>query len=139
VSVTNPQSLNKHCDECRSGPADDCCADPAADRGGVMQQHFPARKLTARYGWLVAPLLLSLCMTCIVSLISTLRGVGLVSGLFGIWLGSWAMSLVIAFPTLLLVQPLVRRATAALVAIDDAPASTLCAGRNALDPDRDGA
>ncbi|HEX2009424.1 MAG TPA: DUF2798 domain-containing protein [Roseateles sp.] len=73
------------------------------------------RKLPARYAGVVMPLLLSILMTCIVSLISTWRGIGPVPGFWRIWLGSWSWSWLVAFPTLLLMLPLVRRATAALV------------------------
>ena len=61
------------------------------------------------------PLLLSLFMTCIVSFISTLKGVGLAPGFPRIWLGAWAVSWVIAFPISLLVLPLVRKATTLIV------------------------
>jgi Protein of unknown function (DUF2798) len=74
---------------------------------------FP--KLPARYAAFVMPLLLSILMTAIVSLVSTLRSVGLVDGVFALWLGAWGMSWLIGFPTLLLVLPLVRRITAWLV------------------------
>jgi hypothetical protein len=60
-------------------------------------------------------LLLSLFMTCIVSLISTLKGVGIAPGVLRTWLGAWAISWVIAFPTLLLLLPLVKKATAFVV------------------------
>lgn len=63
----------------------------------------------------VMPLLLSVFMTCIVSLIATLRNVGLADGVATRWLGAWAVSWVIAFPTLLLVLPVVRRLTGRLV------------------------
>jgi hypothetical protein len=72
-------------------------------------------KLPARSAAWVTPLLLSILMTFIVSLISTLRTVGLSAEMPGIWLGAWGMSWVFAYPTLLLVLPLVRKATAALV------------------------
>lgn len=71
--------------------------------------------LHARYANLVMPLFLSIIMTCIISLVSTLRGVGLVPGMVSLWLGSWALSWVIAFPTLLVVLPVVRKATFAVV------------------------
>ncbi len=61
------------------------------------------------------PLLLSLLMTFIVSLISTLRAVGVSMDVPRLWMSSWALSWLVAFPTLLLVLPLVRRATAAIV------------------------
>jgi len=72
-------------------------------------------KLPPRYATIVMPFFLSIIMTCVVSLISTLRSAGLETGFLSLWLGSWALSWVVAFPTLLLVLPLVRRATAAFV------------------------
>jgi len=76
---------------------------------------FGLPKLPARYATVVMPLLLSVLMTFIVSLISTWRGVGLVPHFLQVWMGAWAWSWAVAFPTLLAVLPLVRRATAALV------------------------
>lgn len=73
------------------------------------------RRLPARYAGVVMPLLLSIFMTCIVSLISTLRGVGLADGVLRTWLAAWALSWIVAFPVLLLVLPLVRRLTQLLV------------------------
>ena len=75
-------------------------------------------KLPVRYAAIVMPFFLSIIMTCVVSVISTLRGAGFGAGFFPLWLGSWALSWVVAFPTLLLVLPVVRRATAALVRSD---------------------
>ncbi|OYU45812.1 MAG: hypothetical protein CFE44_05545 [Burkholderiales bacterium PBB4] len=76
---------------------------------------FGMRKLPARYAAWVMPLLLSVLMTCIVSLISTLKGVGWVPGFWRLWLSAWAVSWLVAFPTLLVALPLVRKLTAALV------------------------
>jgi hypothetical protein len=76
---------------------------------------FGIPKLPARYASLVMPLLLSVVMTCIVSAISTLRGIGLATYFVRIWLGAWLISWLIAFPTLLLILPVVRRATARIV------------------------
>lgn len=73
------------------------------------------KKLPARYASLVMPLLLSIFMTCIVSMISTFRSVGADPHFLRLWLGAWLLSWVIAFPTLLMMLPLVRRATAAIV------------------------
>ena len=74
-----------------------------------------SRKLPARYAAVVMPFFLSVLMTCIVSFISTARGVGWATGFPRIWLGSWAISWLIAFPVLLLVLPLVRKLTALIV------------------------
>jgi hypothetical protein len=69
------------------------------------------RKLPARYFNLVLPLLLSALMTCVVSLISTWRSVGLIDGFLKVWLGAWGLSWVVAFPLLLVMLPLARTAT----------------------------
>lgn len=74
---------------------------------------FP--KLPARCAAVVMPLFLSVLMTFVVSGISTWRILGLGAGFLHAWPFNWAMSWAIAFPTLLLVLPLVRRLTAALV------------------------
>ncbi|HEY0973525.1 MAG TPA: DUF2798 domain-containing protein [Solimonas sp.] len=76
---------------------------------------FGIPKLPARYGALVLPMLLSIFMTCIVSLISTIKTIGLSPQLLTTWLGAWGLSWVIAFPVLMLMLPAVRRLTAALV------------------------
>jgi hypothetical protein len=83
---------------------------------GTSNSFFGFRKLPARYGSVVMPFLLSVLMTCIISFISTLRGVGWSAGVIHLWLGSWAVSWLIGFPVLLLVLPLVRRLTSLLVA-----------------------
>lgn len=76
---------------------------------------FGLTKLPARSARWVTPLLLSVLMTCIVSIISTLKGVGIAPGVLRIWLGAWALSWVVAFPALLLALPLVKKATALVV------------------------
>ncbi len=73
------------------------------------------RKLPARYAAIVLPFFLSCIMTCLISGISTLRGVGLAPGALQLWLGSWGVSWLIAFPTLMAVLPFVRRLTSKVV------------------------
>jgi hypothetical protein len=81
----------------------------------LPQTSSGTRKLPARYAAVVLPFFLSCIMTCLISGISTLRGVGLAPGVLQLWLGSWGVSWLIAFPTLLAVLPLVRKLTAAVV------------------------
>ena len=76
---------------------------------------FGIPKLPSRYGTLVMPLLLSILMTCVVSLISTLKSIGMSPQLGSKWLAAWGVSWLVAFPILLLLLPVVRKATAALV------------------------
>ena len=76
------------------------------------------RRLPARYASIVMPFLLSLLMTSLVSFISTARSVGIAPELLRLWPGNWALSWLVAFPVTLVVLPVVRKLTAALV---DAP------------------
>lgn len=82
------------------------------------QSFFGIRKLPARYAGVVMPFILSVLMTCVVSMISTFRGVGWGTGFIKVWPSAWALSWLIAFPILLLVLPLVRRLTMLVVRAD---------------------
>lgn len=73
------------------------------------------RKLPARYANIVMPFVLSVLMTFIVSAISTLKSLGLSPAFARTWLVAWGLSWLVAFPTLLLVLPLVRRIVALVV------------------------
>jgi hypothetical protein len=81
---------------------------PQARRAGF-------RKLPPSAATFVMPLILSILMTCVVSAVATLRNIGLVDGVTSHWLQAWGLSWLIAFPTLLLVLPLVRRIVGLLV------------------------
>lgn len=72
-------------------------------------------KLPARFAPVVMSFFLSLLMTCLVSLIATLRSVGPTPDLLHLWPGSWLLSWFVAFPITLLVLPVVRRLTATCV------------------------
>ncbi|MDH6592914.1 hypothetical protein M2165_002803 [Variovorax sp. TBS-050B] len=73
------------------------------------------RRLPARYAGILMPLLLSVFMSCIVAGISTLKSVGFHPGLLPQWMAAWGVSWLVAFPSLLVVLPLVRRLVAAMV------------------------
>jgi hypothetical protein len=72
-------------------------------------------KLPAHYAGIVMPFILSIFMSCVVSLISTLRAHGFGGFEIGGWLQAWGLSWVVAFPTLFVVLPLVRKIVAAIV------------------------
>jgi hypothetical protein len=55
------------------------------------------------------PLMLSIPMTFVVSAISTLKSLGPTPSFLVTWPTAWALSWLVAFPTLLVVLPLVRR------------------------------
>ncbi|WP_342616816.1 DUF2798 domain-containing protein [Rhodoferax sp. GW822-FHT02A01] len=88
---------------------------PAASKPHTRRGPFGLPLLPAHYATVVMPFFLSIIMTGVISLVSTLRSVGLAAGILSLWLGSWALSWVIAFPTLLVVLPLVRKATYGVV------------------------
>lgn len=68
-----------------------------------------------RYEFPVFGFLLSGMMSFIVSGIATLINAGPVRALPALWIASWLPAWSVAFPTLLLVAPLVRRALTRLV------------------------
>jgi Protein of unknown function (DUF2798) len=80
---------------------------------------FPAPrqrgKLPARYAAIVMPLVLSVLMTLVVSAISTFRSLGPTPAFLATWPSAWAISWLVAFPTLLAVLPLVRKIVALAV------------------------
>ncbi len=75
-------------------------------------------KVPARYKRLVPPFLISLFMTCVVSLISTIKSTGFSSEIIQHWPLAWLISWLIAFPVLLFVLPMVGRLTGKIVAAE---------------------
>jgi len=86
-----------------------------ADTTSNIRGPFGLPKLPARFAMVVTPFFLSIVMTCVISFVSTLRGVGWVPGIMHLWLGSWGISWLIAFPTLMVMLPLVRKLTGVFV------------------------
>ena len=72
----------------------------------------PRGKLPARYATIVMPLVLSVLMTFVVSGISTLKSLGPTPAFMTTWPAAWAISWLVAFPTLLAVLPVVRKIVA---------------------------
>ncbi|EKT62327.1 DUF2798 domain-containing protein [Providencia burhodogranariea] len=66
-------------------------------------------KLPARALMFLVPFFLSLVMSGVVSLISTVKALGINTEMLSPWLSSWILSWVIAFPTVLFVLPFARR------------------------------
>ena len=66
------------------------------------------KKIPATWRWFVMPLLLTFFMTAIVSAISTIHAAGN-NWTVNLWLGSWLFSWIIAFPTILVVLPLLNK------------------------------
>jgi hypothetical protein len=75
----------------------------------------PRGKLPARYAAIVLPFVLSLLMTFVISGVSTLMSLGPTRAFVTTWPAAWALSWVVAFPTLVVLLPLVRRLVALVV------------------------
>ena len=73
------------------------------------------RKLPPSYGVVVTPFVLSILMSCIVSAVSTAIGTGWTTGCVAPWSYAWGASGLGAFPSLLIVLPIVRRIVAVVV------------------------
>ena len=71
--------------------------------------------IPARFAPVLFGFLLSAMMSLIVSGISTLRTAGLVDDFTTLWIGAWLPSWLVAFPIVLVIAPLARRAVGRLV------------------------
>ena len=65
--------------------------------------------IPARFAPLVFSFLLSILMSCLVSGVAVLNTAGLGDGFSNLWMTAWFKSWVIAFPSLLIIAPLVRQ------------------------------
>ena len=52
---------------------------------------------------------MALLMSCIMSFVISVLNVGFVSNIINIWLEAWSFAFFVAFPTVLLVSPTVRK------------------------------
>lgn len=66
--------------------------------------------IPAKYGPLLFSLILSGLMSLLVSGISTFRVTGLAPGFAGLWAGAWLTAWLFAFPVVMLVAPIARKA-----------------------------
>lgn len=73
--------------------------------------------ISPRFAPVVFGFVLSAMMSFLVSGIATLRTAGVTEAFLGQWIGAWLPSWLIAFPVVLVVAPLARRAVASLVKV----------------------
>ncbi|MCB1659337.1 MAG: DUF2798 domain-containing protein [Moraxellaceae bacterium] len=74
--------------------------------------------IPAKYGHYVFAFFMALLMSCIMSLVITIFNVGLVDNLLFIWLKAWAFAFCVAFPTINVVAPIVRKLVALVMTKD---------------------
>ena len=58
-------------------------------------------------------------MSCIMSFFICVFNVGMVEGILVIWMKAWILGFIVAFPTVLVVSPIVKKLVEALVETDD--------------------
>lgn len=75
----------------------------------TRKYHIKLARFPARYAGILMPIILSIIMTMVVSAVATVKNLGLGNDFTGNWLSAWAMSWIIAFPTLLMALPITRR------------------------------
>jgi len=74
--------------------------------------------IPAKYTHYVFSFFMALLMSCIMSFVITVFNVGLVDNLLFIWLKAWGFAFMVAFPTINVVAPIVRKLVALVVAKD---------------------
>jgi Protein of unknown function (DUF2798) len=72
-------------------------------------------KLPKRFAPILTGFLLSGFMTLIISAVATFRNIGFTEDFFGKWFAAYLNGWVIAFPTVLVVAPLVRKLVSLLI------------------------
>lgn len=72
-------------------------------------------KLPAKFAAVIMPLILSGLMSGTISMINLWKNLGYFDGFFVKWVGVWLFSWLIAFPTVMMFLPLVRRITGLVV------------------------
>jgi Protein of unknown function (DUF2798) len=73
------------------------------------------RKLPTTAGAIILPLILTLFMTSLVSLISTVMALGFGPAMGWTWIKAWMSSWAVAFPAMLVMLPLAKRLAGAVV------------------------
>lgn len=72
--------------------------------------------IPAKYANVLFSLILSGLMSFLVSGIATVRAAGLDDPLLHLWFSAWLMAWLIAFPAVMVVAPLARKAVQAMIA-----------------------
>nr|WP_077927582.1 DUF2798 domain-containing protein [Wohlfahrtiimonas populi] len=84
----------------------------------MSDSRFNRYKLPPKAMHLLVPLFLSFTMSCIVSCISVLRSVGFADFHINTWCASWMISWAIAFPSVLILLPIVRKFSLMLIRVE---------------------
>lgn len=72
-----------------------------------------------KYQHIVFAFFMALLMSCLMSLVISLFNVGLVDNIVHMWLKAWGFAFAVAFPTVILISPMVRKLVALTVRQDN--------------------
>ena len=72
--------------------------------------------IPAKFAPIIFGFILSMCMSCIVSGVSTVSSVGLADGFLGLWFAAWMKSWLVAFPVVMVIAPITRKLVGKLTA-----------------------
>ena len=68
-----------------------------------------------KYQDLVFAFFMSFVMSCFMSLVISILNVGFVNNILYLWLKAWGFAFVIAFPTIILVSPVIRKLVSVVI------------------------
>jgi hypothetical protein len=68
--------------------------------------------ISRKYHRIVFSFFMALLMSCIMSFVISVFNVGLVSNIITIWLKAWSFAFIVAFPTIMMVSPIVHKLVA---------------------------
>jgi hypothetical protein len=67
------------------------------------------KMISKKYTTYVFSFFMALLMSCTMSLVISIFNVGLIEGIVSIWLKGWAFSFIVAFTTVIVVSPIVKK------------------------------
>lgn len=71
--------------------------------------------VSEKYQHLVFSFFMALLMSCLMSFVITLFNIGFTDNLLSSWLQAWGFAFFVAFPTVVIIGPVVKKLTAAVI------------------------
>lgn len=71
--------------------------------------------ISAKYQKIVFSLIMALFMSGIMSFVISVFNVGLIENIFTIWIKAWSFAFIVAFPTIMLISPIVQKIVSRLI------------------------
>lgn len=71
--------------------------------------------ISAKYQKIVFSLIMALFMSGIMSFVISVFNVGLIENIFTIWIKAWSFAFIAAFPTIMLISPIVQKIVSRLI------------------------